>query len=363
MIPSPLSPKLSAVLAGSAFTVFSIGLPATAATFNPAPLFDTTARYTTTIPRAGGGFDPADIYYPVVAETGTVPNNLPIALMLQGALVDQADYANFANIVAAYGFTVVVPNHVRTLFDPTTGPTSGLFPEQQQVTDTLAFLNLENTNTTSPVAGRLDTETLGLLGHSFGGAVGLAAVQNTCVPILCTQPYTRPEAVKAGVFYGARFFDPRFQNTIPPINNEGVPVALIAGSREGVALVPSIEATYNQIQDLPKALITVIGANHYGITNTDSVREPNRPTLEQAVATETIARWSALFLRANLLNDQGAFNYVFYSGDNLDANVTTTAAVPEPATILGFLVFGSGSFLLKRRHQTQAHKAHKARTQ
>ncbi|MDX2231865.1 MAG: PEP-CTERM sorting domain-containing protein [Leptolyngbyaceae cyanobacterium bins.349] len=346
-------PIVSATVTASAIAVFSLGVAAPAtATSTPAPLFDSTASYTTTIPRSDGRVDSAQIYYPVVPG-GTVPGNLPIALLLQGALVDQADYANFANLVARYGFTVVVPNHVRTLVDPVAGPVPGLFPEQQQVNDVLAFLKLENTNPAAPIAGVVDTSKLGLLGHSFGGAVGLAAVQDACIPILCVGGYTRPPELKAGAFYGSSFFDPRFQNTIPPIQNQ-VPVALIAGSLDGVAPLPLVTATYNQVQNLPKALITVNGANHYGITNVDNVqRDRIRPTLEQAVATETIARWSALFLRANILDDPAAFNYVFSTGDALDPNVTTTAAVPEPASILGMLTFAGGALVLKRQRQTE----------
>ena len=46
-------------------------------------------------------------------------------------------------------------------------------------------------------------------------------------------------------------------------------------------------------------LLTVEGANHYGITNEDNLiqdRENIRPTIEQDIAIETIARWSGLFL-------------------------------------------------------------------
>jgi hypothetical protein len=58
-----------------------------------------------------------------------------------------------------------------------------------------------------------------------------------------------------------------------------------------------VASTYVKIQDPPKALIAVEGANHYGITNEDNVtREPNRPTLDQGMATEAIGRWSGRFL-------------------------------------------------------------------
>ena len=148
----------------------------------------------------------------------------------------------------------------------------------------------------------------------------------------------------AGVFYGSTFRDPRFGSMIPPIENDGIPVALIAGDRDGVVgNFAAVEETYEQIQDPPKALIRVQGANHYGITNEDSLRDPVRPTLDQDMATETIARWSGLFLRASLLNDSGALDYIYHRGDGLDENVSVTsevATVPEPTSLVGILAFG-----------------------
>lgn len=72
--------------------------------------------------------------------------------MLQGALVDKGDYANFASIVASYGFAIVVPNHFRTLTDPGTGVSfPGFFPQQEQVASVLAFMEAENESSTSPL--------------------------------------------------------------------------------------------------------------------------------------------------------------------------------------------------------------------
>jgi predicted dienelactone hydrolase len=68
------------------------------------PSYPRIARYTTTVSADG---DPADIYYPVVPKPARV--KFPIVLLLQGALVDKADYANFATQVARYGFIIVVP--------------------------------------------------------------------------------------------------------------------------------------------------------------------------------------------------------------------------------------------------------------
>ncbi|MEJ1930595.1 chlorophyllase [Nostoc sp. NIES-2111] len=316
-----LSPKKQSSMAivGSLMITLGVELTATANTFHPVPLFSRTANYSTKIPRSGGDADAADIYYPVVPKTSKT--SLPIALLLQGALVDKSDYSKFANAVARYGFVVVVPNHSRTANSPTRKVT-GLLSEQQQVNDVLTYMRSENSRSTSPIANQLNLKTLVLLGHSFGGAVGIAAIQGKCFAIFCTKDFSRPDELKGGVFYGANFLMGQNSRDIPVIENDAIPIALIQGNLDGVAKPSSAQITYEKIQDQPKALITVAGANHYGITNEDnSKRESNRPTLEQEVAIETIARWSALFLRATVLKDKQAFDYVFNSGDALDLNV------------------------------------------
>jgi hypothetical protein len=87
---------------------------------------------------------------------------------------------------------------------------------------------------------------------------------------------------------------------------------------------------YVNVQDAPKALIAIEGANHYSITNTDNVAlEPNRSTLDQATATGAIGRWSGLFLRAHLLGDRGAFDYVYNTGGDLDPNASVISRTPH----------------------------------
>lgn len=340
-----LARKLASVALVSGVLITLSSLPITAYAFNPNPLYEEAVRYTTQIPTTGSltGFDEADIYYPLLVEPS---NTLPIAVMLQGALVERTDYVNFAAQVARYGFVVVVPNHFRGL-----GPITGLFPDEELVNDVLAFMKEENERDASPLKDRLDPTRVGLLGHSFGGSVGLAAIQDICVPFLCNSLFDRPAQLKAGIFYGTNF---RNQATgeFLPIDNQGIPTGLIAGNLDSVALLNASEETYHQIQDPPKVLVTVEGVNHYGITDEDNpIRDPSTPTLSQSVATETIARWSALFLRAHILEDMEAFDYVYRTGDEQDENVTVTSArVPESSSILGLSILGvGGSIVLLNR--------------
>jgi hypothetical protein len=57
----------------------------------------------------------------------------------------------------------------------------------------------------------------------------------------------------------------------------------------------------------------------------DNVRDPSRSMLDQTTAIGAVGQWSGLFLRASLLGDQGASNYVYKANGNLDPNVNVTA--------------------------------------
>lgn len=305
------------------------------------PLFQEVSQYETVLTTNS---DRLDIYYPTAASEA---DNLPSALFLQGALVDKADYSDFARTVASYGFVVVVPNHFQTApgID-----TPGLFPEVSQIDAAIDYLETENSNSTSPLNGILDTDSLSLLGHSQGGAVGLSAIGNYCIPFLCNETnFTLPEEVKSGIFYGA--FLREFEGEFLPIDNQQIPLGLISGSRDGVATPEEIRTSYELIQNAPNALITVEGANHYSITNEDNLRDPLRPTLEQDIANETIALWTSLFLRASVLGDETAADFIYNSGDVLDDNVTVISknkskSVPESSNNLIFLALGIVSILL-----------------
>ncbi|MEG5172252.1 poly(ethylene terephthalate) hydrolase family protein [Microcoleus sp. B3-D7] len=319
---------LAIVCTIAAFVVLASKVFAT--TIDYAPRFKETSFYSTMI---SANNDLADIYYPKPSDLNSGNYSFPIVLLLQGALVDKSFYSDYASHVARYGFVVVVPNHLRpSPFNPTLPP--NLASETSQIAAVLSQMAIEKTKPTSPIASVIDTQRLGLLGHSFGGAVGLSVIANKCLPelYLCQEPFTRPKELLAGAFFGANLRNP-IANEFVPIANDGIAVALIQGDIDGVALPDRSQSTFDQIQTPPKALITVMGANHFAITDVNNPAganpDRNSATLERAVGIETIARWSALFLRANMLKDRSAFDYIYSQGDALDPNVrVTTVAVP-----------------------------------
>jgi hypothetical protein len=250
--------------------------------------------------------DPTDIYYPDCINWKN--QKLPFVLVLQGANVDKSFYRGFARAVASYGFVVVVPNHESIVIVD-----KGLYAEEKELNDILAFMIKENANSSSPLSGRIDTNTMLLLGHSYGGAASLYAIQDKCqFPFCIGLKFHRPVQLKGGAFYGTNLKGPI--GSVPELDNDGIPIALIQGSMDGLAAPAEGLETFYKIKYPPKAFITIMGANHYGITDIDiqPVARPdaNAPQIPQKDAVETIARWSALFLRAYILSDEDARIYI-----------------------------------------------------
>ncbi|MBB2914327.1 putative dienelactone hydrolase [Streptosporangium becharense] len=307
--------RLCAALAAAALAAATVTAPSTALAgddpVSAAVSPGLVGRYETRI-----GDDPATVHYPV--GRGAVP----VALLLQGANVPAGSYGRFAGIVAGFGFAVAVPDHRRAV-----GPVSGLFPEQVQVNAVAAWAEAENSREGSPIAGRLDAGRLVLLGHSFGAAAGLFAVGNTCAVPFCSGPvYRRPASLRAAVFHGAGTAAPG-GGTVP-IDNTGVPVALIQGGMDGVNPPAVARATYDGLGSPPKAFVTVTGANHFGLTDTQTppgaLPDPSPQALPQQESIDAAARWSALFLRASL-GDPLAAAYVYGFGDASDDDVTVVS--------------------------------------
>ncbi|MGC9504049.1 alpha/beta hydrolase family protein [Baaleninema sp.] len=285
-----------------------------AAASEMSPLYNSMTRYSTSTIRG----DSIDLYYPA-----QVKQPLPVALLLQGLNVDKAHYSQFAEQVGRYGFIVAVPNHTVSVRGR-----DELFAQVGQVTDVLESMRRETQTPKSPLYKKIDPETLVLLGHSHGGMMGLDAIRGACDVPFCIGDYTIPKELKAAAFYGTFLWE---DGEYLSIDNSRVPTLLVAGSRDSLITPEEIQQTYGQIKYPPKMYVQVEGANHYGITDRDnpsgSPPEPRSPTLPQEQAIETIARWSAAFLRAYALEDKTALDYLYRIGPKTD---TIVEVVAEP---------------------------------
>ncbi|MCP4716241.1 MAG: hypothetical protein GY868_14075 [Deltaproteobacteria bacterium] len=285
----------------------------------PAPRHAVAEVYETTMP---ANDDPVDVYYPAEESTDNATSLFPIALLLQGAYCDKSLYSEFARTVAGYGFIVVVPNHWRA-FEIYGVPMEGLLAEGQQLYDVLDFMVAENSNVASQLYGRVDTTRLVMLGHSFGSANVMMAIQDKCPPPFCPEgtSFTRPQELMAVALSGIK--SPVYGWLLT--RNQGLPLAIVNGELDSNATYDETLTTYQRIKDPPRAVVLVKGANHYGLCNVNNPAGPSPdehiPTLAQEVSIETSARWSALFLRAHALDDQEAWDYIYKNGAYLDSNV------------------------------------------
>ncbi len=285
----------------------------------PEPAYDSAQSYEATMPESA---DPVDVYYPdTISPDNDTQRRFPVALLLQGAYCDKSIYSAYASAVARYGFIVAVPNHFRS-YEVYGYPMEGLFSEQQQLYEVLSFMAGENDDPGSPVSGRVDTSRLVLLGHSFGAACGIMAIQNTCMPPFCEGGYfTRPEELKAAALSGIK----TPLGGAVPTGNLGLPLAIVNGALDSNATYDETKRTYEGIADTPKALVFIKGANHYGLCNENNPSGPspdeNEPAISQEQSIETAARWSALFLQAHALDDGDAWNYIYNTGKYLDSGV------------------------------------------
>jgi dienelactone hydrolase len=260
--------------------------------------------------------DPADLYYPNPPNRNpAATKRFPPVILLQGALVDKQYYSQYAQELARYGFVVIVPNHVSSIFG------SGLFAEMNVITDSLAHVYAETQDPESPLYGIVDTTRAGLTGHSFGSATALFALANFCTFPFCApeEGFQLPAEIKAAALVAGN------AGSIV-LDTQGVPIALLIGDLDtGLA---NSKATFERLQP-PSAFIEVHGANHYGLNDVAqppdaAVREGEASqTIPQAITAGRLARWSGLFLRAHLYNDQNAWRQIFRSDG--DDYVTVTS--------------------------------------
>ena len=299
----------------------------------PAPLYDDVEVIETTISNTG---DAIDIYLPDDRD-----NRLPTAILLPGVNVDKSNYSTYAETVASYGFAVVVPNNLRTIDLPSpAADITGYLAELSQINEVFDYLRTPE----SPVDDAIAPDTLVLLGHSFGGAAGLYALQGgSNLPNDPFGEFDRPEELAGGIFFGTdlrpSLGSGQPSPPVPLIDNNDLPTGLILGSNDGISDPAETRETYDQIEDPPKALIAVEGTNHFGITNdNDPLNPPTTPEevppitpetnpqeIPQLIAIVSIATWSALFLRATVLEDANAYDFVFETGDELDSNVSVVS--------------------------------------
>jgi predicted dienelactone hydrolase len=262
-------------------------------------LTDHTTLLHRALPRAN---DEMDLYLATPASNAQQDNSLPLVIVLPGALVDKQYYHLLGQLLAHSGLIIAIPNHHHTVPG---APKALLLTDLHIIDDVLTQLHNDNSDPNSELYQRIDLDTLGLVGHSLGGAVGLYAIAERCIGMICDQErgFQRPAALRAAAFYGTNLSG---QDYNEDLDTQGIAVALIQGSLDQVAIADEAAQTFTTLET-PRALITIEGANHYSLCddNAPAGARPDTatPQRSQLANVRLIAHWAAAWLQSHFITD------------------------------------------------------------
>ena len=261
--------------------------------------------------------DPVDIYFPEVHEKkrAGMSDQFPVVVILQGALVENEFYSVLGQQIAKQGFVVMIPNHTSQFLD-------GRFTEITVVTEALEHARLEDLDPESPLYKITDPSRLGIGGHSFGAAAVLFSISGACVAPFCdpTSGFTLPSELKAAaaIAGATRGF---------PVDNTGIPTLMIFGTLD--RSVPDNIEFYETLVP-PRAMVQIEGANHFGMNDTSEPPGANTDRGEmmqpypQSITASRFGRWTGLFFRAHIKNDEWAYKKI-YRNRSGETGVVVTA--------------------------------------
>lgn len=156
--------------------------------------------------------------------------------------------------LASHGFVVVAPEHTgNTTFDSSSpDPEADRYPDVAFVIDEMAILD---TTAAGPFFGRIDTQNVGVAGHSFGGMTSMfMAAGHAPFP-----PDTRVKAIMPIAASSNQLTDPELESiTIPTMLMVGTLDPLQAETIHAYGLISSGSFLYRA---------DVIGANHTHFAN------------------------------------------------------------------------------------------------
>ncbi len=260
------------------------GTPSTHATTTLKITTTTTLIPTTTsIPANGGigsyavGYVTQDITYSLNGQTRSLPTIIrypslgtpgvnyqspgsspvksaspyPLIVFSQGFDISAEAYIALLNTWASAGYIVADPTYPST--DPSTpgGPQrSDLVNHPSDLREVINYLSSMNSMAGTPLNGIIDTSSVGVVGHSDGGDVALAAVANSRDII----PGIKAAAILSGAEYqpfGGSYFS----------TGQSTPLLVVQGTNDNINPPGCSAQIYNGAAK-PKYFLGIIGASH-----------------------------------------------------------------------------------------------------
>ncbi|MCB1176871.1 MAG: hypothetical protein KDK36_04755, partial [Leptospiraceae bacterium] len=246
----------------------------------------------------------------------------PILIMFPGGNVHGSYYSKLAAGLASSGYVVYVPYRCTIFFFQ-----YFLAPDINLPSYVLTDAKTQNSSNAN-LLSRIDTASIGLLGHSLGGVIGLFKMNDICDFPFCTSSTATVSEIKAGYFYGSGLGTSYSSSRYKTTNGSGIPTMYVQGSLDS-AFTPT-EASNNFKNVIsPSYLYTLDGANHYGVTDIYSPllanAEKNSATLSQESGIQSISKLGVLFMDAYLKSNSTSLSNI-QSGSTGVSNMTLTSS-------------------------------------
>ena len=221
--------------------------------------------------------------------------------ILQGSDLPKENYESISTQICEYGFIVVVFDHYKESFSG-----KHLYCEQNAVNNIFQKVKEFAQTEKSPLYNCLNTNKFIILGHSYGAACGLFMIGDECKWPFCSDSYKRPIELSGGIFYGISLKSPIGEKYYQ-INNENIPILLIAGDNDGAIKYEYAEKTFDSIKNPPKIFVRLKGANHYAINDSNppdgADADKNIQILDQKTGIDIISLLSVAFITEFVIKD------------------------------------------------------------
>ncbi|MEU7903551.1 chlorophyllase/cutinase-like alpha/beta fold protein [Actinoplanes sp. NPDC049118] len=242
-----------------------------------------------TITAAGRSFG-AKVWYPATSAGANKPvaaGDFGVVAFGHGFLQGVGKYTSTLTHLASWGYVVAAPTSQ-----------GGLSPNHSAFADdlnaTLTWFVAQDTTSGSRFAGHIDPAALGLSGHSMGaGASILAAARNPGARSVAnlSAAETNPSAATAAA-------------------TVRIPAMLVSGERDTIAPPADHQVPIYQAKPAPKQLRTVVGGNHCGFMDSNSLfcdsATIDRPT-QQRLTRRLLTDW----FRYTLSGDTSRYDAVW----------------------------------------------------
>jgi triacylglycerol lipase len=190
-------------------------------------------------------FAGASIFYPL-----TLSFAPPIGAIafVPGFRAPGEAYAWWGPMLASLGYAVMILD--------TNEPTDTLEARKDALVAAIDFLKAENENSESPIAGKIDTSKMAIMGHSMGGGASLHAAQQLGDALKAVIPLS-PYCCEPGQSFSSNF------------SSQSVPTLIIASAEDAVAPpADHARALYDSIGDsTAKLYLEFATGDHNIVTN------------------------------------------------------------------------------------------------